>query len=360
MVTGSIMAANLSRRAVTPASARVRSPRPAIMPTSYGLHRSSPADSRRRHRRAARAQAQAPEERGHRAERHQPGVRRRGHRQDRRVRRLRHRRRTRRRGQGAHHQDQEDATRKPAPWRSSLRRRTASPIAAPPSAPAAAVCGRGSTTQCSSSTRPGRSASPWSTWAACAISNCFPSRAWPTPGATATGPTSPSARTRSGARSSASSCPGAGTRSCRSPSATSSTRASSGPGPSWRAWLREEGLPGWDPRRNEGFARHLLVRSAQKGAELLVSLVTVPGELPGAERLIERLRADLPQLVGFVHSINGGRAELSSGLGGHDALGQAVPAREGGRRHPEDVRERLLPDEQPARPRCCTGWPREK
>ncbi len=87
-------------------------------------------------------------------------------------------------------------------------------------------------------------------------------------------------------------------------------------------WLREQGLPGWNPRRNEGFARHLLVRSAQKGAELLVSLVTVPGELPGVERLIERLRAELPQLVGFVHSINSGPAELSAGLEGTTLWGR--------------------------------------
>ena len=87
-------------------------------------------------------------------------------------------------------------------------------------------------------------------------------------------------------------------------------------------WLRDEGLSGWDPRRGEGFARHLLVRSSQNGRELLVSLVTVPGELPGAERLIERLRSELPQFVGFVHSINGGRAELSSGLEGTTLWGR--------------------------------------
>jgi 23S rRNA (uracil1939-C5)-methyltransferase len=79
-------------------------------------------------------------------------------------------------------------------------------------------------------------------------------------------------------------------------------------------WLREEGLPGWEPRRGTGFARHLLARSAQGGAELLLSLVTVSGELPGAARLVERLRSAHPQLVGLVHAVNGGRAEISSGL----------------------------------------------
>ena len=53
-----------------------------------------------------------------------------------------------------------------------------------------------------------------------------------------------------------------------------------------------------------------------------MSLVTVPGELPGADRLVERLRAALPQLVGFVHSINGGQAEISSGLEGTTLWGR--------------------------------------
>jgi 23S rRNA (uracil1939-C5)-methyltransferase len=79
-------------------------------------------------------------------------------------------------------------------------------------------------------------------------------------------------------------------------------------------WLREEGLPGWEPRRGEGFARHLLARCAQGGSELLLSLVTIPGELPHATGLVERLRSAHPQLVGLVHAVNGGRAEISNGL----------------------------------------------
>ena len=40
----------------------------------------------------------------------------------------------------------------------------------------------------------------------------------------------------------------------------------------------------------------------------------MPGELPGAARLVERLRSAHPQLVGLVHAVNGGLAEISSGL----------------------------------------------
>jgi 23S rRNA (uracil1939-C5)-methyltransferase len=47
-------------------------------------------------------------------------------------------------------------------------------------------------------------------------------------------------------------------------------------------WLQERRLPPWDPRRHEGYARHLTVREAAATGELLVSLVTAPGELPGS------------------------------------------------------------------------------
>jgi 23S rRNA (uracil1939-C5)-methyltransferase len=80
------------------------------------------------------------------------------------------------------------------------------------------------------------------------------------------------------------------------------------------AWLREQQIPGWDPRTGTGFARHLLARCAQAGNEVLVSLVTVPQELPGAARFVERLRAAHPEIVGVVHAVNGGQAEISSGL----------------------------------------------
>lgn len=77
-------------------------------------------------------------------------------------------------------------------------------------------------------------------------------------------------------------------------------------------WLRDSGAPGWDPRTNTGFARHLLVRSSNMGKELLVSLVTAPGALP--EGFVDRLLAAHPQIVGICHCVNDGRAELSAGL----------------------------------------------
>jgi 23S rRNA (uracil1939-C5)-methyltransferase len=79
-------------------------------------------------------------------------------------------------------------------------------------------------------------------------------------------------------------------------------------------WLREKSIPGWDPRTNSGLARHLLVRSAQRQQEVLVSLVTGSSGLPDAQGLVDRLRVSHPQVVGVVHAVNEGRAEVSSGL----------------------------------------------
>jgi 23S rRNA (uracil1939-C5)-methyltransferase len=79
-------------------------------------------------------------------------------------------------------------------------------------------------------------------------------------------------------------------------------------------WLREKDLPGWDPCTRTGYARHLLVRSAQMGHEAIVSLVTAPGALPNASGLVEQLRAVHPEVVGVMHAVNGGQADLSSGL----------------------------------------------
>mgnify|MGYP000859782132 CR=1 FL=1 len=90
------------------------------------------------------------------------------------------------------------------------------------------------------------------------------------------------------------------------------------------AWLRENDLPGWDPRTGSGYARHLLVRSARRGGQVIASLVTAPGlspgspgsagNLPGAARLVDRICSTHPEVVGVLHAVNGGSAEISAGL----------------------------------------------
>jgi len=95
------------------------------------------------------------------------------------------------------------------------------------------------------------------------------------------------------------------------------------------AWLRENNLSGWNSREHTGFARHLLIRGARfattpelsapdegatDGREIVLSLVTVPAELPDAQGLVEKLRASHPEIVGAVHAVNAGVAEVATGL----------------------------------------------
>ncbi|MCX8031788.1 MAG: 23S rRNA (uracil(1939)-C(5))-methyltransferase RlmD [Thermoleophilia bacterium] len=92
-----------------------------------------------------------------------------------------------------------------------------------------------------------------------------------------------------------------------------------------QAWLRDYRIPGWNPRDHSGFVRHLLVRTSPQTGETLVSLVTAPldrvrdrfgkvSELPGATDLIARLTYECSHVVGILHAINEGAAELSFGL----------------------------------------------
>jgi 23S rRNA (uracil1939-C5)-methyltransferase len=79
-------------------------------------------------------------------------------------------------------------------------------------------------------------------------------------------------------------------------------------------WLREHALTPWDPRRQEGYARHLSVRQALATGEVLVSLVTAPGDLPDQATLVSLLRERHPGMVGVVHAVNDRQAEVASGL----------------------------------------------
>ena len=79
-------------------------------------------------------------------------------------------------------------------------------------------------------------------------------------------------------------------------------------------WLRDRGIPGWDPRALTGFARHLTVREAYGTGEVLVSLVTAPGPLADPPGLVQTLRSRHPQVVGILHAVNDGPAEVASGL----------------------------------------------
>jgi 23S rRNA (uracil1939-C5)-methyltransferase len=57
-----------------------------------------------------------------------------------------------------------------------------------------------------------------------------------------------------------------------------------------REWAQEEGLPAYDQEAQRGYLRHLVVREGRNTAQALVQLVTAPGDLQGADRLVTALR----------------------------------------------------------------------
>lgn len=81
-----------------------------------------------------------------------------------------------------------------------------------------------------------------------------------------------------------------------------------------RAWAVDEGVEPYDQRSQSGVLRHVVVRVGVNTDEALVNVVTAPGAEDAVDRLATRLPHDHPQLVGLVHSVNDGVAEVTSGI----------------------------------------------
>ncbi len=84
-------------------------------------------------------------------------------------------------------------------------------------------------------------------------------------------------------------------------------------------WARATDLQAYDQRSGAGFLRHLVVREGGGTGELMAVLVTAPGDIPDVERLAGLLP---PAVVGVVHAVNPGVAEISTGLEQSTLLGR--------------------------------------
>jgi 23S rRNA (uracil1939-C5)-methyltransferase len=79
----------------------------------------------------------------------------------------------------------------------------------------------------------------------------------------------------------------------------------------FEVWARGAGLTAHDGRSGEGYLRHLVVREGRRTGDLLAVLVTVPGDVPEPERLIDGLPDGV---TGVLHAVNDGVAEITAGL----------------------------------------------
>ena len=89
-----------------------------------------------------------------------------------------------------------------------------------------------------------------------------------------------------------------------------------------RQWARDEGLRGWDRRAHDGDLRHLITREGVTTGQLLASAVTTSGHEAAVDRLVGRLRAAAPGLVGVRHLVADGVAESTADLPARLAWGR--------------------------------------
>jgi 23S rRNA (uracil1939-C5)-methyltransferase len=78
-----------------------------------------------------------------------------------------------------------------------------------------------------------------------------------------------------------------------------------------RTWARAEGLAPYDQEAQRGYLRHLVVREGRNTAQALVTLVTAPGELEGADRFVSALRR-FPEVRSIHWAVNDRPAEVTN------------------------------------------------
>jgi 23S rRNA (uracil1939-C5)-methyltransferase len=78
-----------------------------------------------------------------------------------------------------------------------------------------------------------------------------------------------------------------------------------------RDWAQEEGLPPFDQEAHTGYLRHLVVREGRNTGQALVQLVTAPGDLQGADRLVDALR-EFPEVRSIHWAVNDSPAEVTN------------------------------------------------
>ncbi|MEZ5101381.1 MAG: 23S rRNA (uracil(1939)-C(5))-methyltransferase RlmD [Thermoleophilia bacterium] len=78
-----------------------------------------------------------------------------------------------------------------------------------------------------------------------------------------------------------------------------------------RAWAIEHGVPAYDQRANEGYLRHLVVREGTNTGQLMVVLVTAPGDIPALGPLLEAIRT-VPAVRSIHWAVNDRPAEVTN------------------------------------------------
>lgn len=78
-----------------------------------------------------------------------------------------------------------------------------------------------------------------------------------------------------------------------------------------RGFAREHGLAPYEPRSHAGFLRHLVLREGKSTDEMLVNLVTAPGDFPAVEEFGDRVQKAAPGVIGVLWSVNAKKADTA-------------------------------------------------
>jgi 23S rRNA (uracil1939-C5)-methyltransferase len=94
-----------------------------------------------------------------------------------------------------------------------------------------------------------------------------------------------------------------------------------------RDWARAEGLVAYDQEEQTGFLRHLVVREGRNTGQVLVQLVTAPGDFARRDSFVETLRL-FPEVRCIHWSVNDRPAEVTNlptrRLWGEDAIEESL------------------------------------
>jgi 23S rRNA (uracil1939-C5)-methyltransferase len=94
-----------------------------------------------------------------------------------------------------------------------------------------------------------------------------------------------------------------------------------------RDWAREAGLAAYDQAEGTGYLRHLVYREGRNTGQVLVQLVTAPGELHDADGLLAALRR-FAEVRSIHHAVNETPAEVTNLpttlLWGEEAIEEAI------------------------------------
>lgn len=81
-----------------------------------------------------------------------------------------------------------------------------------------------------------------------------------------------------------------------------------------RDYVRASGVPAWDQRSGTGLWRHLVLREGVHTGEVMVNLVTAPGDLPHQKEFVSGMQERFPQITSLVRSTSAAAASVASGL----------------------------------------------